>query len=103
MPLTYDNYPPTADDVRYDPAFVGGVNGSHGDEAVDDVVMFTVGSEDAFRLANDIVRDEDGMVDLGEVRRGLTRAASGLIEAARTPYERGVESFIASALARAKR
>lgn len=100
MPIVYTNYPPTAEDVKYDPNFVPGVNGSHGQESVDDMVMFTIGIEDAQRFAHDIVRDEQGMVNLGEVRRGLALAASELIEAAGVQYTRGVEHYISSCIAR---
>jgi hypothetical protein len=92
MPLIYDNFPPEAADVHYDPDFVGAIN--NGYDLDDDMVVLTVGEDDAYTLATVIKRDATGQVDLAEVRKGLAQAASALIEAAQHPYMTGVESFI---------
>jgi len=91
MTLEYEKNPPTADDVKLSPRFVRGLS----NDSDEDIVVFTVGQEDAYKLAIDMERDQQGYVDLGEVRRGLTHAAEVLTnEYTRSAYLKGVESFI---------
>ena len=91
MAITYEKFPPTADDVMLDPSFVSAVSG----DSDEDVVVFTIAQDDAYRFARDIERNKDGNVNLNEVRRGLATAAAVLTdETIKSIYLRGVDSFI---------
>lgn len=89
-PLHYENVPPTPDDVSLEPSFVDAL--SHGDS--DEMVIFTIGQEDAAKFAFDMERRPDGGGSLGEVQRGLTQAAEVLTGFQKEAYLKGVDSFV---------
>lgn len=96
MPIIYEKFPPTADDVQLEPGFVSAIsNGSD-----EDMVVFTIANEDALQFAKDIERNGNGNISLNEVRRGLARAAEALTDdVTQSMYIKGVNSFIEHQLA----
>ena len=98
MSLSYDKVPPTADSVRLEPSFVSAISNDSGEE----IVIFNIGEEDAFRFAKDIERKANGNINLNEVRRGLAKAAEELTDTfTRSAYLGGVDSFIDRQLSQA--
>ena len=91
MPLSYEKFPPTADTVILEPSFVSAIS----NDSDEGVVIFTIAEEDAFQFAKDIERNENGNINLNEVRRGLAKAAEALMDiTTRSAYLCGVDSFI---------
>lgn len=90
-PIRYEKTPPTADDVSLEPSFIANVNPADGD---DNMVVFSIGQEDAYKFAQDIERNENGNINLSEVRRELVRVAERLNPISRELYVRGVGGFI---------
>lgn len=98
MAITYERFPPTADDVHLETHFVSAIR----NDSDEDMVVFTIAQEDAFQLAKDIERNGNGNISLNEVRRGLSRAAEALTDGTtRSTYIKGVDSFIERQLSRA--
>ncbi|MDB5179719.1 MAG: hypothetical protein JWN12_351 [Candidatus Saccharibacteria bacterium] len=98
MAITYEKFPPTADDVRLEPSFVSAIT----NDSEEDMVVFTIAQEDAFQFSKEIERNENGNINLNEVRRGLSKAAEALTDGiTRSMYIKGVDSFIERQLSRA--
>lgn len=90
-PLIYEKVPPTPDDVKLEPSFVSAIE--HGDSD-DEMVIFTIGQEDAQRFALDMERQSNGNRNLSEVHRGLIQAAEVLTGINKETYLKGVNYFI---------
>lgn len=97
MPIIYEKFPPTADDVILAPDFVSAIENDPDEE----MVIYSIAQEDAFRFAKDIVRNDNGNINLNEVRRGLFKAADALKDGTtKSVYIKGVEGFIEHQLRR---
>ena len=91
MAITYEKFPPTADDVQLESAFISAIS----NDSDEDMVVFAIAQEDAFQFAKDIERNKNGNINLLEVRRGLAKAAEALTdEVTKTVYLKGIDSFI---------
>lgn len=101
MPLEYDNFPPTPDDVRYHPDFINPMNNA-GRDSDNDMVIFMVGAEDAHTFAHDMKRDPAQAIDFDEVRKGLARASISLTGLSHDLYLQGADYFINQNMARSE-